>query len=445
LSCSELQSQRLAPWVFKDRRERFLKALDGAIAILPSAPVAIRSNDVEFIYRQDSDFYYLTGFPEPESLAVFAPGHPEGEFVLFVRPRDKEREIWTGPRIGAEGAMADFGADRACLSEEIERVLPQYLEGAAQVHYPLGVNERLDSTVLRLLRTAQSTRERLGRGPRALLDPRAITHEMRLFKSEQEIAVMRQAAQIAAAAHCEAMRRVRQGMMEWEIEALVNYIFRSRGASGASYPPIVASGPNATILHYVTNDRRIGTGELLLLDAGCEYNFYASDITRTFPPAGRFSPSQRELYEVVLRAQLAAIDCVRPGVTIEQVHEAAVNALVEGMRALGLLSGSTEEIIAAGTYRRFYMHRTSHWLGMDVHDVGDYRRDGKSRQLEAGMVLTVEPGLYISADEENLLSREMGAVGIRIEDDVLVTPHGHEVLTADAPKTVDEIEALMAS
>lgn len=431
--------------MFKQRRESFLKALDGALAILPSAPVAVRSNDVEFIYRQNSDFYYLTGFAEPESLALFAPGHPAGEYVLFVRPRDKEREIWTGPRAGVEGAVADFGADRACLTEELEHILPRYLEGAAQVHYPLGVNKRFDSRVLRLVRAAQASRERLGQGPRALLDPRVIIHEMRLFKSEAEIAVMRRAAEIAGAAHCEAMRRARPEMMEWEIEALVNYVFRTRGASGASYPPIVASGPNATILHYVTNDRRLRAGELLLLDAGCEYDFYASDITRTFPLGARFSSCQRDLYEIVLAAQLAAIESVRPGVTLEEVHEAAVNKLVEGMRALGLLSGSTDEIISAGAYKRFYMHRTSHWLGMDVHDVGDYRRDGKSRQLEPGMVLTVEPGLYVSPAEESVPVAEMRATGIRIEDDVLVTAQGHQVLTASVPKKVDEIEALVAS
>ncbi len=431
--------------MFKHRRERFLKALDGAPAILPSAPVAIRSNDVEFTYRQNSDFYYLTGFPEPESLAVFAPGHPDGEFVLFVRPHDKERETWTGPRAGVEGAVADYGADRASLSEELERILPRYLESAAQVHYPLGVNERLDVTMLRLIRVAQSSRERLGQGPRALLDPRAIIHEMRLFKSEPEIDAMRRAARIAAAAHCEAMRRARHGMMEWEVEALVNYVFRTRGASGASYPPIVAGGPNATILHYVTNDRRLGAGELLLLDAGCEYDYYASDITRTFPLKARFSSCQRELYQIVLTAQLAAIDSVRPGISLEELHDTAVHALVEGMRAAGLVSGSTEEIITTAAYRRFYMHRTSHWLGMDVHDVGDYRRDGKSRQLEPGMVLTVEPGLYVSPAEEAVPAREMRATGIRIEDDILVTAQGHEVLTAGVPKTVDEIEALAAS
>ncbi len=430
--------------MFRSRRERFLKALDGALAILPSAPVALRTNDVEFTYRQNSDFYYLTGFAEPESVALFAPGHSEGEFVLFVCPRDKEREIWVGPRAGVEGAVAEFGADRAHPIEDLESVLPHYLESAAHVHYPLGVNERLDFRMLRLVRAAQGSRERLGQGPRALVDPRAIIHEMRLFKSEQELAAIRESVAIAVAAHREAMRAARRGMMEWEIEALVNFVFRSRGACGPAYPPIVASGPNATILHYVTNDRRLGEDELLLLDAGCEYDYYASDITRTFSPGGRFTPCQRHLYQIVLAAQLAAIDSVRPGVTIEQVHECAVKVLADGMRTTGLVPGSLDEIIATGSYRRFYMHRTSHWLGMDVHDVGDYRRDGVSRRLEPGMVLTIEPGLYVSPADETA-PREMRGIGIRIEDDVLVTQEGHEVLTADAPKAVDEIEALAAS
>ncbi len=430
---------------FKERRARFLKELNGAVAIFPSAPVAFRSNDVEFVYRQDSDFYYLTGFPEPESIALFAPGHPDGEFILFVRPRDKEREMWTGPRAGVEGAVAEFGAAQAYQISELDRVLPRYLEGVAEVYYPLGINEKFDQKVLKLLREAQSLRERLGEGPRALLDPRAIVHEMRIIKSPRELAIMRRSAAIAAEAHRVAISKSRPGMMEWEIQALVEYVFRVNGASSPAYPPIVASGPNATILHYIANNRELKPGDLLLLDAGCEYQFYASDITRTFPVSGRFTPCQRDLYEIVLAAQRAAIETVRPGVTLEDVHRSALKELVEGMRAMGLIKGETDEILASGEYKRFYMHRTSHWLGMDVHDVGRYRIRGEPRKLEPGMVLTVEPGIYIAPAEESVAKAELQGIGIRIEDDVLVSADGYEVLTAAVPKTVKELEALAGS
>ncbi len=426
--------------LFALRRKRFIEAIGDAIAILPSAPIAVRSADVEFIYRQDNDFYYLTGFAEPESIALFAPGESDN-FILFVRPRDKERETWTGRRAGLEGAIADYGADRAYRIDEFQHVAARYLEKAARIYYPLGINERIDARVLEMLKSAAAMRPRLGSGPNALIDPREILHEARLFKSAEELETMRHAIAISAEAHKAAMRSARGGMMEWEVEALVDYNFRKRGAAGPSYPSIIASGPNAAILHYIHNDREMRTGELLLIDAGCEYAFYASDITRTFPVGARFSPLQRDLYEIVLEAQSKAIETIRPGVKFDAPHEAALRVLVDGMCRLGLLKGDAEELIKNGSYRRYFMHRTSHWLGMDVHDVGLYRVAGESRTLEPGMVLTVEPGIYISQDDDQA-PEEFRGLGIRIEDDVLVTSDGHDVMTAAVPKSVAQIEAL---
>jgi Xaa-Pro aminopeptidase len=430
--------------VFRARRERFMEAIGAAVAILPSAPIAVRSNDVEYVYRQDSDFHYLTGFTEPESLALFAPGNKDGAFVLFVRPRDKERETWSGRRTGIEGAVVDYGADKAYGIDDLANVLPRYLATVDQVYYPLGNNEKMNARILEMVRAAQAMRPRVGTGPNALLDPRQIIHDARLRKGPEEIEAMRRAIAISAEAHRRAMRKARGGMMEWEIEALVDYTFRSQGATGPSYPSIIASGPNAAVLHYTNNNREMREGELVLIDAGCEYQFYASDITRTFPVGTRLSPPQRDLYEVVLEAQLKAIDSIAPGVSFEAPHEAAVRVLVEGMCRLKLLRDTPEKAIADASYRRYFMHRTSHWLGMDVHDVGMYRVDGRPRILEAGMVLTVEPGIYVSDDDDQAPDVFRG-IGIRIEDDVLVMPEGREVLSAAVPKTVAEIEALTAS
>lgn len=427
--------------IFSGRRRRFLEAIgSGAIAILPSAPVALRSGDVEFIYRQDNDFYYLTGFAEPESVAVFAPDAAE-QFMLFVRPRDKERETWTGRRAGIEGAVADFGANRAYPIDQLDSVLRYHLDKVERVYYPLGANERMNVRILELMRAAQATRPRLGTGPHVLLDPRELIHEERLRKHPEELDAMRAAIAISAEAHKTAMRTARGGMMEWQVEATVDYTFRSRGATGPSYPSIIASGPNAATLHYINNDRRMQTGELLLIDAGCEYGFYASDVTRTFPIGARFTPLQRDLYEIVLAAQLKGIEAIRPGVRFDDPHEAAVRVLVEGMCRIGLVQGTVDEVTSSGAWRRYYMHRTSHWLGMDVHDVGLYRVGGESRALEAGMVLTVEPGIYVGPEDTEAPAQFRG-IGIRIEDDVLVTPGGHEVMTAAVPKSIAEIEAL---
>jgi Xaa-Pro aminopeptidase len=445
----EERSSGLGPYdpegreIFKERRARFIAEMGAAVAILPSAPVSVRSNDVEFVYRQDSDFYYLTGFAEPESVALFAPGHKDGEFVMFVRPRDRERETWTGRRAGTEGAMLEYGADRAFTIDELDRTLPRYLEGVERVYYPLGINERMNARVLELVRSAQAMRPRTGSGPIAMLDPREIIHEARLRKRPDELELMRRAIAISCEAHKEAMRCARGGMMEWEIEAVVDYAFRSRGAAGPSYPSIIASGDNAATLHYIQNNRQMRTGELLLIDAGCEYGFYASDVTRTFPVGARFSAVQRDLYSVVLEAQQRGIDTVKPGVRFDDVHDAALGVLVQGMIDLGLVKGPLDDAIATASYRRYYMHRTSHWLGMDVHDVGLYRVGGASRTLEPSMVLTVEPGIYIAADDE-AAPESMRGTGIRIEDDVLVTADGHEVMTSAIPKAIADVESLTA-
>src|ERR1700719_29543 len=328
---------------FRARRKRMMEAIaPGATAIMPSAPVAVRSGDVEFVYRQDSDFYYLTGFAEPESVALLSPGHPDGEFVMFVRPRDKERETWTGRRAGIEGAIIEYGADKAYVIDELEKILPRYLEKSERVHYPLGLNEKMDERVLKLIRWAQSMRPRSGMGPSSIIDPRDIIHELRLKKEPAELESMRRAMAISAEAHKRAMMKARGGMKEWQIEAEVDYAFRSQGATGPSYPSIIASGPNAATLHYISNDREMRAGELLLIDAGCEYDFYASDVTRTFPVGTRFGELKRELYEIVLAAQLAAIETIKPGVKFDDPHDAALHVLVEGMCHLGLLRESAE-------------------------------------------------------------------------------------------------------
>jgi len=427
---------------FSERRRRFLLQLGDGVAVLPSAPVAVRSNDVEYVYRQDNDLFYLTGFPEPETVAVFAPGNPEGEYILFVRPRDRERETWTGRRAGLEGAVAEYGADRAYRVDQLDEILPQMLSRVDNIYYPLGSsNEPMNQRMLNWFRHSQASRPRSGTGASALIDPREILHEMRLYKRPEELAAMRRAIEISGEAHQRAMREARGGMKEWEIEARIDYTFRVRGAIGPAYPSIIASGPNATILHYIHNDREMKRGELLLIDAGSEYDFYASDITRTFAINSRFSPAQRDLYQLVLDAQQSGIEASRPGATIEEVHEAALRVLVQGMCSLGLIGGPPEQALSEGSYRPYYMHRTSHWLGMDVHDVGNYRQGGKPRKLEPGMVLTVEPGIYVPADDTKAPA-EMRGIGIRIEDDVLITAEGHEVMSLGIPKSVAEVEAL---
>jgi Xaa-Pro aminopeptidase len=428
--------------VFAERRRQLMEALGGdAIAVFPAAPERRRSNDVEYRYRQESDFYYLTGFPEPGALCVLQPGHRDHEYVLFVRPRDRERETWTGRRSGVEGAMIDYGADKAFPSGEIDEQLPKWIGERDRLYGALNGDETFTRRLLAWFEQGRAGRQRSGTGPGGLLDAHEPVHEMRLFKGAAELAAMRRAAAISAEAHLAVMRAARPGAWEYELEALLEFTFRRQGAAGPAYPSIVAAGPNATILHYTSNDRQLGTDELLLIDAGAEYDYYCADVTRTFPTGARFQGRQRDIYALVLAAQEAAIAAVAPGARVDEPHQRAVHTLVDGLVALGVLRGSANEIVEQELYKPVYMHRTSHWLGMDVHDVGLYKRPDGPRILEPGMVLTVEPGLYV-ADFLDDIAPEWHGIGVRIEDDVLVTADGHEVLTAAVPKAIEEIEAL---
>ncbi|HEY2388391.1 MAG TPA: aminopeptidase P N-terminal domain-containing protein [Candidatus Binatia bacterium] len=430
------------PEVYARRRREVLERMEGGVAIFRSPPVSVRSHDVEYPFRQDNDLLYLTGFEEPEATCLLAPGTDQ-PYTLFVRPRDKEKEIWTGVRAGVEGAKSVYGADAAFTSDELDAKLPKLVEHASALYYAPGRDPRFNARIFELFGWARDNHARSGAGPRGLLDPGTILHEMRLHKAPEEVTALERAIAIAADAHVRAMRETRPGVFEYEIEALIDYTFRRSGAAGPAYPSIVASGANATILHYVENTRKMEDGELLLIDAGAEWGGYCADVTRTFPVGTRFSEPQRSLYQLVLEAQEAAIAAVRPGACFEDPHQRALDVLVDGLLERGLLRGSHDEAIASGTYRQFYMHRTSHWLGMDVHDVGVYRNADGPRPLEPGMVLTIEPGCYVAADCESV-APEWRGIGIRIEDDVLVSADGHRVLSAAVPKQVAELEALRA-
>ena len=429
---------------FAKRRQRLMDMMDeGSIAIVPTSPVRSRNRDVDFPYRPDSSFYYLTGFGEPEAVAVFMPGREQGEFVMFCRERDPAAEQWHGTRLGLEGACERHGAADAFPIGDIDDILPGLLEDKSRVYYAMGHYQEFDQRLLAwVARLRGGARSSGGLGEFVMLDH--LVHEMRLFKSKAEIGAMSKAAEVSAAAHERAMRICRPGMSEYQIEAELLYEFTRAGCRAAAYPSIVAGGANACTLHYTDNSARLRDRDLLLIDAGAEHDFYASDITRTFPVGGRFSRAQRDVYSVVLAAQEAAIDTVAPGCTVDDVHNAAVRVLVEGLVGLGALKGRVKRIIEKEKYKRFYMHRTGHWLGMDVHDVGDYRIDDQPRVLEPGMVMTVEPGLYIAPGDEKA-PRRLRGIGVRIEDDVLVTRSGREVLTSAVPKSIDEIEAIVGS
>jgi len=429
---------------YRRRRKRLMDVINtGGIAILPAAPVRMRNRDVEYPYRPDSDFYYLTGFPEPEAVAVLIPDRPQGEYLLFCRERDPEREQWDGYRAGLEGACEIYGAEDAFPIDDLDEILPGLLENRERVFYTMGADPAFDQRVVGWL---NRVRERVRTGvtaPAEFVTLQHHLHEMRLIKSPAEIRLMRKAAKFSAAAHQRAMRNCRPGMTEYQLEAELLHEFMSRGARSSAYPSIVGSGANGCILHYIENSATLADGDLVLIDAGAEYECYASDISRTFPVNGRFSKNQRAVYEIVLEAQAAAIGQVRPGNHWNDPHEAAVKVLTRGLVDLGILKGRAGVLVKKEAYRPYYMHRTGHWLGMDVHDVGDYKVDNEWRLLEPGMVMTVEPGLYLSPAVKGLAKRWHN-IGIRIEDDVLVTKDGHEVLSADAPKAPDDIESLMA-
>ncbi|TDJ14178.1 MAG: Xaa-Pro aminopeptidase [Gammaproteobacteria bacterium] len=426
---------------FARRRRAVMEEMgEGSIAILPAAPVRTRNRDVEYPYRQDSDFYYVTGFEEPEAVAVLVPGRKRGEYILFCRERDPEMELWNGVRSGLEGACEDYGADDAFPIGDVDDIIPGLLENQSRVYYAMGYYPDFDQ---RMIGWVNRVRTRSKAGVSSSADIVAldnVLHEMRLMKSKAEVRAMTRAMEISCSAHVRAMGACRPGMGEYEVEAEINYEFMRGGSRRAAYPSIVAGGANACVLHYTENRDTLRDGDLLLIDAGAEYDYYAADITRTFPVNGRFSKSQRALYEVVLEAQAAAIEQVQPGNHWNEPHEAAVEVLAQGLVALGLIKGRASTIIKKGRYRKFYVHRTGHWLGMDVHDVGDYKIGGEWRVLEPGMVMTVEPGLYVAAGDTQV-ARKWWNIGIRIEDDILVTRNGNKVLTAAVPKSVADIEA----
>jgi Xaa-Pro aminopeptidase len=426
------------------RRRKQLMRIMGkdAIAVLPAAPPRVRNNDVEYNYRQDSDFHYLTGFDEPEAVAVLVPGREQGEYILFVRERNPEREIWDGKRAGPEGATAQFGADDAFPISALDEILPNLLGSRERVYHTMGVYPDFDQRVVGWVNTLRA-QARAGRHPPqefAALDH--VLHDMRLFKSPREVSLMRRSGQIAARAHVRAMQFCRPGVTEYQVMAEVLHEFHRHNAD-ISYHPIVGGGANSCVLHYRNNNALLNDGDLLLIDAGCELEFYASDITRTFPVNGRYTPEQRAVYDVVLAAQQAAFDEIHPGNHWNAPHDAAVRAVTQGLVKLGLLKGRVPQLIKDQAYRQYFMHRTGHWLGMDVHDVGDYKVDDEWRVFEPGMALTVEPGVYIAAGSK--APKRFWNIGIRIEDDVVVTTKGHEVLTEDVPRDADAIESLMAA
>ena len=415
---------------------------EDAILILPAAPERIRSKDTTYPYRQDSDFWYLTGFTEPEAVLVLVPGRKHGEALLFCRERDPEREAWDGPRAGQEGAVSEFGMDDAYPIADLDEILPGLLEGRGRVYYHFGRDKDFD---LALIGWVNRVRARMRQGaepPHEFLELGHLLHELRLFKSAAEVRLMQQAADVACTAQLAAMRATRAGAREFEVEAALQHVYRSNNCHPA-YEPIVGAGANGCVLHYRANDAEMKAGELLLVDAGAEFAGYASDITRTWPVSGVYSKEQRALYQLVLDAQHAAMAQARPGRPWIAGHEAAVEVLTEGLLSLGLLKGTLKANIASGEYRRFYMHKTGHWIGLDVHDVGEYKVAGDFRELEPGMAFTIEPGLYIAPGAKGVPAKWQG-IGIRIEDDVLVTQEGHRNLTSGVPKAIDEVEAVLA-
>jgi len=431
------------PAMMKSQLEEFMRRMaPRSVAIIPGARETTRSNDTHYKFRQDSDFFYLTGFEEPDAIAVVKPSETH-KFALFVRPRDPEREIWDGKRAGVEGAMSEFGAGAAFPAAEFQQKLPEILNDSDVLYYRLGVNRELDDTIIREITRQRSLNRKPIHPPETIVDPASIIHELRVLKTPEEIEIMQAAADIAADAHVLAMKAVRAGMQEYQIEALVEELFRNRGATGPAYTSIVGGGANATVLHYINNNAELRDGDLLLLDAGAEYKGYASDITRTFPINGRYTPAQREIYDLVLKAQMSCVEMVRPGVTHDQLKQHSIEVLTEGMVELGLLKGDPEELIKEKKHEQFYMHGLGHMIGIDVHDVGRYYFGQESRALEPGVVMTVEPGIYISPDTKDIPEKYLG-IGVRIEDDVLCTNNGPRILTNKVPKHADEIEQLMS-
>jgi Xaa-Pro aminopeptidase len=430
---------------YKRRRKHLMQIMgEDAVAILPASLVRMRNRDAEYQYRQDSDFHYITGFDEPESVVVLVPGREHGEYILFCRENDKKMETWNGLRAGQDGAIEKYAADDSFPIDDMDEILPGLLENKEKVYYTMGVHPDFDQRVIKWVNRLRE-QSRMGiHTPSEFVSLDHQLHDMRLYKSAAEVKVMRKAAQISAKAHIRAMQFCKPGVYEYQLEAELLHTFMHEGARFPAYSSIVGGGKNGCILHYVENSEVLKDGDLVLIDAGAEVECYAADISRTFPVNGKYSKEQRILYEIVLAAQHAAIEQVKPGNHWNDPHEAAIKVSTQGLIDAGILKGKLETLIEKEAYKDFYMHRTGHWLGMDVHDVGDYKVEDEWRVLEPGMVLTVEPGLYISADHESV-AKKWHNIGIRIEDDVLVTKDGHEVLSKDVPKDPDEIEALMAS
>ena len=428
---------------FKKRRKQLMQCIGmGNIALISSAGVRVRNRDVDYPFRQDSDFYYLTGFNEPDALAVFIPGRSQGEYILFCREFDEKKALWEGAHAGLEGAIKHYAADDSFPIDDIDDIVSGMLENKTKVFYPMGRDTDLDHSLQEWIRHIRSQSRSGVMAPAELASIEPIVHEMRLFKSAAELKLMRYAAQISAEAHVKAMQLCVAGKYEYQVEADIVHHFMQSGLRNVAYPSIVAGGKNACTLHYTENSDKLKNGDLLLIDAGAECDHYAADITRTFPVSGKFSEPQALLYQLVLDAQFAAIEQIRPNVPWNAAHDASVDVLTKGLVKLGLLKGTVSKLIKNEKYKQFYMHRIGHWLGMDVHDVGDYKVNQEWRLLQAGMVLTVEPGLYIPENCKSVDKKWRG-IGIRIEDDVLVTKNGHEILTHEVPKTIAEIEMLM--
>ena len=430
----------------KQNRKAFIEKMErGGVAIFASAPPAQWNHDTEYLYRPDPNFYYLTGFEEPESICVIAPEHPKHQYILFVRPKDKQAEIWNGKRVGVKDARKHYGADKAYPIEKFSEKIGKYLQDANRLYYTLGSNEHVDTEILSLFTQSVRSRIRSGKGFDTLVDPSPILSELRLIKNETELQRIQKATEITVAGHVAAMKAVQPGMYEYDLEALVESTFRMNGAGGPAFPTIVASGGNATILHYTTNDRQIADDTLVLIDAGAEYGRYAGDVTRTFPANGAFTEAQREVYQIVLDAHKTIIDGIRPGVSIDEPHQKSIELLTEGMLSLGLLKKKKkiEKLIEDGAYRQFYMYRIGHMLGLDVHDVNCVREaNGDYKTFQPGMVITIEPGLYVAEGTKGVPPKYLG-IGVRIEDDILVTESGNENLTSGVPKEIDEVEALV--
>lgn len=432
------------PGYFRNRRNALMQSNPGATFIFPSNPDSIRNSDVHYPFRQDSNFFYLTGLDEPDSYLILTPSLSKPgayKMILFVLPKDPEKEMWEGERYGIEGAQKIFGADEAFPIHELDKKLPEILQGCEKVFYRLGFHPESDRRVTTALESVRRSQGRTGKGLLPLEDPQGPLGEMRLFKSPEEAEIIRKACKVSALAHRTVMKEVRPGMNEFEVEALIDFVFRKEGCQRLGYPSIVAGGKNAACLHYRANNEVLQEGHLLLIDAGGEYQHYTADITRTFPVGKRFTEAQAQAYDLVFKAQKEAIALARPGVTLPQIHQKVCEVFVEGLLSMGLLKGKPEELLKNRDYRRFYPHSTSHWLGMDVHDVGLYLQGGEPRPLEAGMVFTIEPGFYVQPLDQETPARFRN-LGIRIEDDLLITPKGCEVLTSDVPKERSEIESL---